>query len=146
MDTARSIGANHVIDYTRADFTRSGHRYDLILGANAYHSIFDYRRVLSQDGIYVGTGGGGPQNVPGILLGIMLESLLSAIGGKKIHSLLAKVNTTDLNVLKDLLESGAIVPVIDRRYPLSKTAEAIRYLEEGHAKGKVVLTPEHVAI
>jgi len=143
VDTARAIGADHVIDYTRTDFTRSGKHYDLILGANAYHSIFDYRRSLSQGGIYVGAGGGGDQSLPGILLEMLLQSFLSLIGSKKMLSLLANINKADLNVLKDLLGAGTIVPVIDRRYPLSEVAKAVRYLEEGHAKGKVVVTLEH---
>ena len=142
LDTARSIGADHVIDYTRTDFTHSGQHYDLILGANAYHSILDYRRALSRGGIYVGTGGGGSQSIPGILLGMLAESLLSLIGGKKFRSVLAKIKKADLDFLKDLVDAGKIVPVIDRRYPLAEAAEAIRYLEEGHAKGKVVLTLE----
>lgn len=142
-DTARSIGADHVIDYTRGDFTQSGQRYDLILGANSFHSIFDYRRALSPNGIYVGTGGGGSQNLIGILLEMLLQSLLSLMGSKKTHNLLANINNADLNVLKDLLATGKIVPVIDRRYPLSDVAEALRYLEEGHARGKVVITFDH---
>ncbi|MBF8247581.1 MAG: alcohol dehydrogenase [Bacteroidetes bacterium] len=141
VDTARSIGADHVIDYTREDFTQSGQRYDLIMGANAYHSIFDYRRALSQDGIYVGAGGG--QSLPGMLLGMLLQSLLSLIGSKKMCGFMAKLNKKDLVFLKDLLAAGKIVPVIDRHYPLSDVAEALRYLEEGHAKGKVVITMEH---
>ena len=137
VDTARSIGADHVIDYTREDFTRSGQRYDLILAANAYHSILDYRRALSRDGIYVWAGG---KVSPQVML---LGPLLSLIGRKKIRFFLAKLNKTDLVFLRDLLAAGKIVPVIARRYPLSDVAEAIRYLEEGHAQGKVVITVEH---
>jgi NADPH:quinone reductase-like Zn-dependent oxidoreductase len=139
VDTARSIGADHVIDYTREDFTKSGQRYDLILGANAHHSIFDYRRALSQDGIYVIAGGGLPQ----IFQGMLLAPLLSRIGSKKTCFFIANINQKDLVFLKDLLEAGKVVPVIDRRYPLSDAAEALRYLEERHAQGKIVLTVEH---
>jgi len=138
VDRARSLGADHVIDYTREDFTRSGQRYDLILGANAYHSIFDYRRALNQDGIFVGAGGRG--GLVQMLQAMLLVILLSLIGRKKIYLFLAKVNKKDLVFLKDLLEARKIVPVIDRRYPLSRVAEALRYLEEGHAQGKVVIT------
>ncbi len=138
VDTARANGSDHVIDYTREDFTKSGLRYDLILAANAYHSIFDYMRALSQDGKYVMAGGGG---VP-ILQAIFLGPLPSLMGSKKMSLFLAKINREDLVVLKDLLEAGKIVPVIDRRYPLRAAAEALRYLEEGHAKGKVVITLE----
>lgn len=142
VDTARAIGADHVIDYTREDFTRSGQRYDLILGANAYHSALDYRRALSRNGIFVGAGGGGDQSLPGILLELLLQSLLSLAGRRKMCAFMAKRNKEDLVVLKDLLATGKIVPVIDRHYPLSDVAEAIRYIEEGHAKGKVVITME----
>jgi NADPH:quinone reductase-like Zn-dependent oxidoreductase len=139
VDTARSIGADHVIDYTREDFTQSGQRYDLIFAANAYHSIFDYRRALSQDGIYVMAGGSGVQ----ILQAMLLAPLLSLIGSKKMCFFIAKLNKKDLVLLKDLLETAKVVPIIDRRYPLCGVAEAVRYLEEGHAQGKVVITVEH---
>jgi len=139
VDTARSIGADHVIDYTREDFTRSGQRYDLILGANAHHSIFDYRRALSPDGIYVVVGGG----LARIFQAMLLAPLLSLIGSKKTCFFIANINQKDLVFLKELLEAGKVVPVIDRRYPLSDAAEALRYLEERHAQGKIVLTIEH---
>src|SRR5208337_4629665 len=139
VDTARSIGADHVIDYMREDFTKSGQRYDLILGANAHHSIFDYRRALSQNGIYVIAGGGLAQ----IFQAMLLAPLLSRIGSKKTYFFIANINQKDLAFLKDLLEAGKVVPVIDRRYPLSEAADALRYLEEKHARGKVVLTVEH---
>lgn len=139
VETARSIGADHVIDYSREDFTQSGQRYDLILAANAYHSIFDYRRALGQNGIYVMAGGGWAQ----ILQAMLLAPLLSLIGSKKMCFFIAKISKTDLVLLKDLLETGEVVPVIDRRYPLSDVAGALRYLEEGHAQGKVVITFEH---
>jgi NADPH:quinone reductase-like Zn-dependent oxidoreductase len=139
VGTARSIGADHVIDYTREDFTKSGQRYDLILGANAYHSIFDYRRALSQDGIYVLVGGG----LARIFQGMLLAPLLSLLGSKKACFFIANINQKDLVFLKELIEAGKVVPVIDRRYPLSDAAEALRYLQERHAQGKVVLTVEH---
>jgi NADPH:quinone reductase-like Zn-dependent oxidoreductase len=137
VETARSIGADHVIDYKREDFTQSGQRYDLILAANAYHSIFDYRRALSPNGICVWSGGKPSLQV------ILLGPLLSLTGRKKSRFFLAKLNKKDLDFLKDLLEAGKVVPVIDRRYPLSDVAEALRYLGEGHAQGKVVITVEH---
>ena len=139
VDTARSIGADHVIDYTREDFTQSGQCYDLIMAANAYHSIFDYRRALSRDGIFVMVGGGWIQ----ILQAMLLGPFLSWIGSKKVRFFIAKINTKDLVFLKDLLEAGKVVPVIDRRCPLSEVAEALRYLGEKHAQGKVVITVEH---
>jgi NADPH:quinone reductase-like Zn-dependent oxidoreductase len=136
VETARSIGADHIIDYAQIDFARSGQRYDLILAANSHHSLFDYRRALTPNGIYVAAGGG----VLRILRAFLLGPLLSLIGSKKMGFFLANINQKDLVFLKDLLEAGKIVPVIDRRYPLSAAAEALRYLEEGHAQGKVVLT------
>ena len=139
VDTARSIGADQVIDYTREHFITNGQRYDLIIAANAHHSIFDYRRALGQDGIYVMVGGGWAQ----ILQAMLLGPLLSLIGSKKMCFFMAKLDKTDLVLLKDFLAAGKIVPIIDRRYPLSDVAEALRYLEEGHARGKVVITFEH---
>ena len=139
VDRARSMGADHVIDYTREDFTKSGQRYDLILAANAYHSIFDYRRALSENGIYVMVGGGWAQIFQAMLLG----PFLSLIGSKKMCFLMANINNKDLVFLKDLLETGKVLPIIDRRYPLRGVAEALRYLEEGHAQGKVVITVAH---
>ncbi|MBZ5552595.1 MAG: NAD(P)-dependent alcohol dehydrogenase [Acidobacteriia bacterium] len=135
VDMARSMGADRVIDYTQEDFTRSGQRYDLIIAANAYHSIFNYRRAMVQNGIYVMAGGGWVQMLQVVLLG----PLLSLVGRKKMRLFMANINPEDLALLKDLLEAGKIDPVIDRRYPLSEVPEAIRYLEEGHARGKVII-------
>src|ERR1700686_4086866 len=115
VDIARSLGAGHVIDYTKEDFTQSAKRYDLILGANAHHSIFNYRRLLRQDGTYVIAGG----SVPQIFQGMLLAPLLSRMGSKKTRFFIANINQKDLVVLKGLLEARKVVPVIDRRYPLS---------------------------
>jgi NADPH:quinone reductase-like Zn-dependent oxidoreductase len=136
MATARSIGADHVIDYSAEDFTRSGQLYDLIVAANAHHSIFDYKRALKPGGIYVMAGGGGKE----ILQAMLLGSWISRTGNKKMGILMAKRNKKDFVFLKDLLETRKMTPVIDRRYPLRDAADAIRYLEQGHAKGKVVIT------
>jgi NADPH:quinone reductase-like Zn-dependent oxidoreductase len=136
LDMARSIGADHVIDYTQEDFTRNGQSYDLILAANGYHPILDYWRALSPKGIYVTTGGSMAQLFQAMLLG----PWISMIGSKKMGALSSKPNQKDLAFLKELLEAGKVVPVIDRRYPLSEVPEALRYLEEGHAQGKVVIT------
>jgi NADPH:quinone reductase-like Zn-dependent oxidoreductase len=141
VDTARSTGADHVIDYRREDFTRNGLRYDLILGANAFRSLFDYRRALCDDGIFVKAGGNA--SLEGILKDMFLRPWLSLFGRKRMCGVLASINKKDLDFLSILLEAGKIVPVIDRCYPLSDAAEAIRYLEEGHAQGKVILTVEH---
>jgi NADPH:quinone reductase-like Zn-dependent oxidoreductase len=136
LDIVRSIGADHVIDYTREDFTQNGHRYDLILAANGYHSISDYRQVLTPRGTYVMTGGAMAQ-----LSEVMLKGpWISMTGSQKMGNLLARPNKQDLAFIKELLEAGKVRPVIDRCYPLSEVADAMRYLEEGHAQGKVVIT------
>ncbi len=139
LEMVRSIGADKVIDYTQEDFTQNGQCYDLILAANGYHPIFDYRRALSPKGIYVMAGGSMAQMFEALLLG----PWISMIGSKKMGSLTAKSNHKDLVFMKELLEARKVVPVIDRCYSLSEVPEAIRYLEEGHAHGKVVITLEH---
>jgi len=136
LDMARSIGADQVIDYTQENFTQNRQRYDLILAANGYHSISDYKRALSPEGIYVCTGGSMAQIFQSMLLG----PWMSMTGSKKMGNLAAKSNKKDLFFMKELLEAGKVVPVIDRCYPLSEVAEALGYLGEGHARGKVVIT------
>jgi NADPH:quinone reductase-like Zn-dependent oxidoreductase len=135
LDMARSIGADHVIDYTKEDITKSGRLYDLILAVNGYHPIFDYRRVLSPNGIYVMAGGSMAQIFQAMLLG----PWISMVGRKKMSALTAQPNARDLAFVGELLEAGKVKPVIDRCYPLNETAEAVRYLGKGHAKGKVVI-------
>ncbi len=135
IETARSIGADHVMDYSQRDFTQSLERYDLIFAANAHHSIFDYRRALTPEGVFVMAGGGLPQMLQTLLLG----PLLSRTQIRKFASFLVKINSADLIFLKGLVETGKIVPVIDRSYLLSEVADAIRYVGEGHARGKVVI-------
>ena len=128
----RSIGADHVIDYTQEDFTKTGHRYDLILDIVAYRSISDYKRALSPKGIYVLAGGS------------IIRILQAAMtGGKKMINYEAKPNQEDLVFIKELLQAGKVVPVVDRGYLLSEVAEAVRYYGEGHGTGKVVITVEH---
>ena len=139
LDMLRSIGADHVIDYTQEDFTKSGQRYDFILEVVASRSIFDYKRALSPKGIYVMVGG----SLAAILQGFLLGPLISMTGSKKMGSVMWKPNNQeDLAILEELFAAGKVVPVIDRTYPLSEVPEAIRYLEEGHARGKVVITLE----
>ena len=136
MDLARSIGADYAIDYKQENFTKSGQRYDLILAANGYHPISDYKRALNSEGIYVCTGGSLSQIFQSMLLG----PLMSMTGGKKMMNSARRSNRKDLVFMKELLESGKIVPVIDRRYPLSEVPKAFRYIGKGHARGKVVIT------
>ena len=134
LDMVRSIGADHVIDYTQADFTQTGQRYDLIFDAVGNRSVSDYKRALSHNGIC---------SVAGFTsLSRLFQIML--LGGKKVGMMkTAKANKEDLVFIKELLEAGKVVPVIDRCYPLAETAEAIRYLETGHARGKVVITIAH---
>jgi NADPH:quinone reductase-like Zn-dependent oxidoreductase len=137
LDLARSIGADHAIDYRHEDFTRSRHRYDVILGVNGYHPIRDYRRSLSVGGRYVVIGGTMRQILEGALLG----PVLSLVGSRKSGFMgIAKPSTKDLVFVSELVEGGKVTPVIDRVYPLRDAVVALRYLMEEHATGKVVLT------
>ncbi len=138
MDVVRALGADQVIDYTQADFTHAEERYDLILAANGKQSVFEYRRALKPNGVCVISGGSMTQIFQAMLLGPMV----SMIGSKRILGLLAKPNTADLSFLKEFFEAGKITAVIDKRYPLDQVPEAFRYLEEGHAKGKIIIALE----
>jgi NADPH:quinone reductase-like Zn-dependent oxidoreductase len=134
----RSIGADHVIDYTQEDFTQNGQGYDLILDNVGNRSISDCKRALSAQGICVIVGF---TSMALLFQAMSLGPLTSMAGSKKIGLMgLVKLNQKDLVFMKELLETGKVVSVIDRCYPLSETAEAIRYLEAGHARGKVVIT------
>jgi NADPH:quinone reductase-like Zn-dependent oxidoreductase len=136
VDLATSLGADRVIDYTREDFTQNGHRYDLILAVNGYHPLADYRRALTPKGTYVMTGGSMAQ-----LNQVMIQGpWISMTGGQSMSNMLVKPNQHDLLFMKDLVEAGRVTPVIDSRFPLSQVPDAIRYLDGGHATGKVVIT------
>jgi len=136
LELARSIGADHVIDYTKEDFTRNPHRYDLILAINGYHSLSTYERALTPQGKYVCGGGTLSQIFQAMLFG----SFVSRKGGKQLRMMgTAKVIQEDLIFIAGLLEKGKITPVIDRSYPFSEIVEAFRYVEEKHAQGKVVI-------
>lgn len=141
LELVRSLGADHVIDYTREDFTQDPQRYDLILDCVGNRPLLDYRRVLTAHGIYVGIGGGAPadQHWIGPLIGPLKILLISPFVSQKFLSLFANLNHPDLVLLHDLMEAGKVTPVIDRRYPLSETADALSYLEQGHARGKIVI-------
>jgi NADPH:quinone reductase-like Zn-dependent oxidoreductase len=134
LDMVRSIGADQVIDYTKEDFTKSGRRYDLILDVVVYRSIFDYKRALSPKGIFVMIGG----SIPRVFLIALTAPLITR--SKKLVILAHKPNSKDLVFMNNLFEAGKVVPVIDRRYPLSEVAEALRYFGKGHVQGKVVVT------
>jgi NADPH:quinone reductase-like Zn-dependent oxidoreductase len=140
LDKLRSIGADQVIDYTQEDFTKSGQRYDLIVDVVAYRSIFAYRRALNPGGICVFVGG----STAGIFQAMFLGPLISRTGSNKMGIVMWKPNKKeDLAFLEELFEAGNVVPVIDKRYPLSEVPEALRYLEEEPHLGKIVITVEH---
>ena len=139
LDMVRSIGADHVIDYTQEDFTKNGQTYDLIYCAVGNRSAADYKRALNPGGICVVVGFTTMSHM--LFQVLFLGAWVSMTGSKKIGAMgTVKVNKADLGFMGELLEDGKVVPVIDRRYKLSEVAEAIRYLEEGHARGKVVIT------
>ena len=139
LDMVRSIGADHVIDYTQEDFTKNGQTYDLIYCAVGNRSAAAYKRALNPRGICVVAGFTTMSHM--LFQVLFLGAWVSMTGSKKIRDMgMMKPNKEDLVFIKELLEAGKVVPVIDRRYPLSEVPEALRYLEEGHARGKVVIT------
>jgi NADPH:quinone reductase-like Zn-dependent oxidoreductase len=133
-DLSRSLGADEVIDYRKEDITKSGKKFDLILGINGSQSLLTYKRMLTPKGIFVMVGGALSQVIKTLVFGSFLS-----LGSKKIRHLAAKPNTQDLEFMVKLVESGQVKPVIDRYYPLQETAEAMKYLNQGHARGKVVI-------
>jgi NADPH:quinone reductase-like Zn-dependent oxidoreductase len=139
LDQARSLGADHVIDYSQEDFTRNSLRYDLILAVNGYHPISDYQRALAPNGRYLMAGGSNAQIFEALLLG----PWLSMTGGRKMGMVSAQPRQQDLLAIKELIEAGKVMPVIDRTYSLPEVPQAMRYLGEGHARGKVVITVEN---
>jgi NADPH:quinone reductase-like Zn-dependent oxidoreductase len=136
LDFMRSLGADHVIDYTQRDFTRTGKQYDLILDVIAQRSILAYRRALRRNGRYLAVGGHVATGLQILLLGALVRRITS----KNISYLAVQRNREDLVTITELCAAGKIVPVIDKLYPLSDVPEALRYLGEGHAKGKVVIS------
>src|SRR5881398_42331 len=146
VDLVRSLGADHVIDYTKEDFTKGDQRYDVILDNVANHSISEYRRVLTPKGKYIMIGGGsGAKDWQG-LFGMMTRPfkamLLKPFVSQEMGMMLTDPKQNDLVVLADLMQSGKVKPVIDRTYTLEQLPDAVRYVEEGHARGKVVITVE----
>jgi NADPH:quinone reductase-like Zn-dependent oxidoreductase len=139
LDRARSMGADHVIDYTKEDFGQGAQRYDLILVVNGHHPLSAYKRALGPGGICVLIGGEG---LAQIFFGKIAWPLVSGGRGKRFCTMLARVNLEDLGFIKELLQTGKLVPVIEKRYPLTQVVEAIRYLEAGHAQGKLVVMVE----
>jgi NADPH:quinone reductase-like Zn-dependent oxidoreductase len=145
VDMVRSIGADHVIDYTKEDFTKTDQRYDLIFDLVGNHSFSERRRILNPNGICVmaGVGGAGWHDGMGMRLAGELNAYVrSRFVSQKFIAYIAQFNKQDMTFLADLMQSGKVTPVIDRTYKLSETADALRYLEQGHARGKVVITVE----
>ena len=136
VDLARSLGADHVIDYAQEDFTKNGKQYDLILATNGYHPLADYQRALSPTGRYVMTGGANAQMMEAMLYG----PLKSRNGKQQMSNLLAQPNQKDLEEVAELLAAGKVKPVVAKQYPLAETADAIRDMEAGRAQGKIVIT------
>jgi len=138
LDFMRSLGADHVIDYTREDFTKNGKQYDFILDLIAYRSAFACARALQPNGSYYAVGG----SVATFLQFFLFGPWIRGTSGRNVHLLAVQRNRKDLEYITELCVSGKVVPVIDRLYPLSEVPEALRYLGEGHAKGKIVITVE----
>lgn len=136
LDLIKSLGADHVIDYTREDFTKNGRQYDLILDLIAYRSVFAYQRALKPNGNYFVAGGSAFTMLQILLLGPWIRRTTS----KNIRVLMVQTDSKDLVYITELIEARKLVTVIDKRYSFSETPEALRYLGEGHAKGKVVIT------
>ena len=143
VDLVRSIGADQVIDYTQQDCTKGGQRYDIVLDCVGNHSFSEWRRVLNPKGILVGVGA--PDGVPlsRLLTGLIGALVRSVFVSQKIAIFIARVNQQDLTTVRDLMAAGKVTPVIDKRYRLSEAREAFRYMETGHARGKVIITPDY---
>jgi len=142
LELVRSIGADQVIDYSREDITHGAERYDLILDNVSTHSLLEYKRILSPNGIYVMIGSTDPGYWFGWLWKPLQAWMLSPFTSQKFGMILAELNKDDLATLAGLMQEGKVTPVIDKTYKLSDAAEALRYLEKGHARGKVVVTVE----
>lgn len=139
VQMVRSIGADVVIDYAQENFTKSGQRYDVILDCVGNHSLLAYKRVLNPKGIYVVVGGSGSPWMFGFMARLIAAPVLSLFVSQDMGTLGAKIEKTDLAVLRELLAAGKVAPVIDKSYRLSEVPEALRYLERGHARGKVIV-------
>ena len=138
VELVRSLGADRVIDYTQDDFAKGGGPYAVIVDCIGNHSLAEYGRVLARGGRYVAVGGS-DYSVSSMLVEMGEKLLRSMFTGRKFSTLMAKMNAGDLGFLRELAEAGKLTPVIDRRYSLEETAEAVRHVEEGHARGKVVI-------
>jgi NADPH:quinone reductase-like Zn-dependent oxidoreductase len=138
VDVLQSLGADYVIDYSKEKFTKNMNTYDLILGVNGHQPLSDYKRALKPKGIFVHVGGSGSQMFQAMTVGAWISNTSS----KKMGTFLQRANQKDLVIMKELMESGKVKPVIDRQYTLSEVSDAFKYFEQGHAQGKVVITVE----
>jgi NADPH:quinone reductase-like Zn-dependent oxidoreductase len=134
VELARSLGADHIIDYTKEDFTKSGKQYDLIIGANGYRTLTEYQRALAPNGKYVMTGGTTAQ-----IFEVLLFGRVKSKGAQKLVNIMSKPSQKDLELIAGLLAEGKVKPVIAKRFPLAQTADAVRMVEAGRAQGKVVI-------
>jgi NADPH:quinone reductase-like Zn-dependent oxidoreductase len=135
----RSIGADHIVDYTKEDFTQGSERYDLIIDNIGNHSLSEIRGVLTPNGTLVIVGGPSDNSWIGPLSGLIRAAVISPFVSQKMSFMLAQANKDDLGILRDMMQAGKLTPVIDKRYKLAETADAINYLEQGHARGKVII-------
>jgi len=140
IEMVRSLGADHVIDYTKENYWENGKQYDLIIDNAAFYSIGKALQALKSTGMYVGIGGS--SSTLSVLQSLIVSPLIARMKGRKVVSFMANMNQADLVFIKEFLDDGKIVPVIDKKYSLSETPEAIRYVEKGHTRGKVVITPD----
>ena len=143
VDMVRSIGADQVIDYTQQDLAKSGHRYDIVLDCVGNHSFSEWRRVLKPEGILVGVGAPADVLLSRLLAGLIGALVRSLFVSQKITIIIARANQQDLTTVRELMAAGKVTPVIDKRYRLSEAREAFRYMETGHARGKVIITLEY---
>jgi NADPH:quinone reductase-like Zn-dependent oxidoreductase len=142
VDLVRSIGADRVVDYTREDFTKSGRLYDLILDCIGNHPFSTCRRILNPKGIFIAVGGPSGRWMIGALARLITVLVWSRFVSQKFVVFMAKGSKEDLTIMRDLMKAGKVTPVIDKRYRLCDVPEAVRYLEQGHARGKVVISVE----
>ena len=143
-ELVQSLGADHVIDYTKEDFTKGAERYDVVIDNVANHSLSECRKVLTPNGTYVMIGGGGAseQGFLGAMGNVLKAGIYSRFVKQKMGFMMAQPSTQDLTLLADMMQSGKLKAVIDRTYKLDQVPEAVRYVEEGHARGKVIITVE----
>jgi len=140
VEMVQRIGADHVVDYTQKDFTKSGEQYDVIFDLVGNHSFLENRRALVPKGIFVGAGVvGGPKSILGMLGGLISTIVVSLFVSQKYATFVAKVDTNDLHVMRELMASGKVTPIVDQVFQLSEAGEAMRYQDQGHARGKIVI-------